>query len=51
VNGVRYNTVAREKYLQTQNSGIVTDGSHGDRDIDFYGVLNEIIELKYNSNR
>lgn len=51
VNGVRYNTLAREKYLQTQNSGIVTDGSHGDHNIDFYGVLNEIIELKYNSNR
>lgn len=40
----------REKYLKTQNSGVVTEGTHGDCDIDFYGVLNEIIELKYNSN-
>jgi len=48
VNGVRYNTVHREKYLQTQNSGVMTPGTHGDAEIDFYGVLNEIIELQYN---
>ena len=45
VNGVRYNTVHHEKYLQTQNSGVITPGTHGDAEIDFYGVLNEIIEL------
>jgi hypothetical protein len=40
----------REKYLRTQNSGVVTLGSHDDKEIDFYGVLKEVIELKYNSN-
>jgi len=49
VNGVRYNTVHHEKYLQTQNSGVMTPGTHGDAEIDFYGVLNEIIELQYNA--
>jgi hypothetical protein len=50
VNGVRYSTVDREKYLRTQNSGVVTLGSHDEKEIDFYGVLKEVIELKYNSN-
>jgi hypothetical protein len=50
VNGVRYNTVDHEKYLQTQNSGVLTEGTHDDQATDFYGVLNEIIELQYNVN-
>jgi hypothetical protein len=49
VNGVRYSTVDREKYLLTQNSGVMTPGSHDDKDIYFYGVLKEVIELHYNS--
>jgi len=28
----------------------MTPGSHNGRDIDFYGVLKEVIELEYNSN-
>jgi len=27
----------------------MTPGTHGDAEIDFYGVLNEIIELQYNA--
>ena len=50
VNGVRYSTVDREKYLQTQNSGVMTEGTHDGRNIDYYGVLQEVIELQYNSN-
>jgi hypothetical protein len=50
VNGVRYSTVDREKYLLTQNSGVLTEGSHNEIDVDFYGVLKEVIELEYNSN-
>jgi len=42
--------VDREKFLQTQNSGVMTPGSHNGMDIDFYGVLKEVIELEYNSN-
>jgi hypothetical protein len=42
--------VDREKYMRTQNSGVVALGSHDEKEIDFYGVLKEVIELKYNSN-
>ena len=28
INGVRYSTVDREKFLQTQNSGVMTEGTH-----------------------
>jgi hypothetical protein len=42
--------VDRERYLLTQNSGVCTAGSHNGNDIHFYGVLKEVIELKYNSN-
>jgi hypothetical protein len=42
--------VDREKFLLTQNSGVMTEGSHNGKDIDFYGVLKEVIELEYNSN-
>jgi len=50
-NGVRYRTVSREKYRKTQNSGIMTQGTHKDECIDFYGVLSEIIVLRYPSNK
>lgn len=48
VNGVRFHTVDREKNRRTQNSGIMAAGLHGDQDIDFYGLLKEIVELRYN---
>ncbi|XP_066347783.1 uncharacterized protein [Miscanthus floridulus] len=41
VNGVRYSTVDRENFLLTQNSGVMTEGSHDGNNIDFYGVLKE----------
>ncbi|XP_066320623.1 uncharacterized protein [Miscanthus floridulus] len=44
VNGVRYSTVDREKFFLTQNSGVMTEGSHDGNDIDFYGVLKEKFE-------
>ena len=50
INVVWYSTVDREKFVLTQNSGVMTEGSHNDQDIDFYGVLKEVIELQYNSN-
>ncbi|EAY97045.1 hypothetical protein OsI_18969 [Oryza sativa Indica Group] len=50
VNGVRYSTVDREKYLQTQNSGVMVDGTHEGDNIEFYGVLREILDLQYNSD-
>ena len=50
VNGVRYSTIAQEKHLKTQNSGVMAKGTHRGETIEFYGVLKEVIELQYNSN-
>jgi hypothetical protein len=49
INGVRYSTTDREKFLQTQNSGVMTPGEYNNNIIDFYGELQEVIELLYNS--
>jgi hypothetical protein len=48
VNGVRFNTVDRDKHRKTQNSGIMTQGTHNSQDIDFFGTLKEIIQIDYN---
>jgi hypothetical protein len=37
VNGVRFNTVDRDKNKKTQNSGVMTEGTHNGQFIDFYG--------------
>ena len=50
VNGVRYNTIDGERQRQTQNRGVLVDGSHNGVSIEFYGHLKEIVELSYNSN-
>lgn len=50
VNGVRFHTVSREKNLKTQNSGVMVEGNHDNDSIDFFGVINDIIELEYISN-
>ncbi|WVZ76713.1 hypothetical protein U9M48_024665 [Paspalum notatum var. saurae] len=49
VGGVRFHTVNREKNRRTQNSGVMTEGTHNDEYIDFYGCLQDIIQLQYNS--
>jgi hypothetical protein len=50
VGGVRYHTKAREANRKTENSGIMTTGSHKDiAEIEFYGSLRNIIGLRYNS--
>ena len=50
VNGVRYNTTDRERHRQTQNSGVLVDGTHNGVPTEFYGQLKEIVELSYNSD-
>ena len=50
VNGVRFNTVDREKNKKTQNSGVMVQGTHNNEVTDFYGTLKEIIQLEYNSD-
>ena len=47
VNGVRYHVEERDDGLLTQNSGIVVRGEHDNDEIDFYGVLTDVIELQY----
>ena len=50
LHGVRFVTADREKDRKTQNSGVMSLGKHGGKDMDFYGVLTDIMELTYNSD-
>ena len=47
VNGVRFNTVDRDKNKKTQNNGVMVQGEHNGQVIDFFGILKEIIQLLY----
>lgn len=47
VNGVRFHTKDREATLRTQNSGVVVNGEHQSKEMDFYGVLTDVLELNY----
>ncbi len=51
VNGMRFRTEVRERNHSTQCSGIVVKGEHLQKEIDFYGTLVDVIELRYNFNR
>lgn len=46
VNGYRFHTQSCEKNRKTQNSGVVVQG-HGENIIDFYGILQEVLEIEY----
>jgi len=46
INGARFHTKEHETNLRSQNSGVVVGGMHEDEEIDFYGVVTDIIELK-----
>jgi hypothetical protein len=48
VNGVRFNTSDRDKHRKTQNSGVMTQGTHNGQEIDFFGTLRDIIQLEHN---
>ena len=37
VNGVRYNTIDGERQRQTQNRGVLVDGTHNGVSTEFYG--------------
>ncbi|KAK8709657.1 hypothetical protein V6N13_060670 [Hibiscus sabdariffa] len=47
VNGVRFHTKARDEHLTSQNSGVMVEGNHEEDQINFYGVLIDIIQLNY----
>nr|CAH67329.1 OSIGBa0102I15.9 [Oryza sativa] len=48
VNGVRFNTVNRDKNKKTLNSGVMSQATHNGQLIDFFGNIKEIIQLDYN---
>ena len=47
VRDYRFHTLDRERNRKTQNCGVLVEGSHGTDDIDYYGVIRDIIGLKY----
>ncbi|XP_031265479.1 uncharacterized protein LOC116123878 [Pistacia vera] len=47
INGFRFHTKQLEGKRVKQNSGVLVKGMVEDKNIDYYGVLNEIIELQY----
>ena len=47
INGFRFHTKDHEIHSKTHNSGVVVKGQNEGKDIDFYGVLKDIIELRY----
>ena len=47
VNGVWFLVTSRDEHRTTQNSGVMVPREHDNEEIDFYGVLNNVIELIY----
>lgn len=48
VNGYRFHTKENGKNKATMNSGVCVRGSiYGENDLDYYGILEEILELSY----
>ena len=47
VNGVRFHTKDRDDHRITQNSGIYVSRKHDGEDVNFYGVLTNVVELDY----
>lgn len=49
INGYRFHIEEQEKSFITQNSGVVVIGNtgQGDENIDYYGVLTDVLKLQY----
>ncbi|RVW27633.1 hypothetical protein CK203_099152 [Vitis vinifera] len=47
VNGVRFHTKDRDDRRITQNSGICVSREHDGEEVDFYGVLSNVVVLNY----
>lgn len=47
INGKRFHTKQRELRRRTQNSGVLVTGDEATNNLDFYGVVNNIVELRY----
>jgi hypothetical protein len=46
-NGVRFHTKERDNRRKSQNSGVVVEGEHNNKTINFYGYLNKVWEMSY----
>ena len=47
INGWRFNIKDRDMYLKSQNSGILIRGDDNTGNLDYFGVLRDIIKLSY----
>lgn len=47
VNGVRFHTRERDVLRKTQNNGLVVEGMHKNKSIEYFGFLRSVIELTY----
>ncbi|XP_042971135.1 uncharacterized protein LOC122303420 [Carya illinoinensis] len=47
IHGKRFHTKQRKLRRRTQNSGVLVTGDENTNNVDFYGVINEIVELHY----
>ncbi|KAF5442607.1 hypothetical protein F2P56_035247 [Juglans regia] len=47
INGKRFHTKQRELCRRTQNSGVLVTGDEATNNVDFYDVINNIVELSY----
>ena len=51
VGGMRFHIRELDMQRRTQNSGIWTLRTDGDNEIEYYGILSDIIQLRYGSKR
>ncbi|XP_042964595.1 uncharacterized protein LOC122298807 [Carya illinoinensis] len=51
IHGKRFHTKNREFRRRTQNSGVLVIGDESTNNVDFYGVINDIVELHYMGRR
>ncbi|XP_070024045.1 uncharacterized protein [Nicotiana sylvestris] len=47
LNGFRFRTMASEKFLKTQNSGVVAKSDEYTENADYYGKVRRILEIQY----
>lgn len=51
VNGVKFLTKDRDMRRKGQNSGVRVEGEYNGQSADYFGVLTEIVQLKYRGNK
>ncbi|XP_042962433.1 uncharacterized protein LOC122296696 [Carya illinoinensis] len=51
INGKRFHTKSREIRRRSQNCGVLVTGDQATDNVDFYGVINDVVELHYMGGR